>query len=216
MLGGMTFSNGNNSSQLYEREDAFIDIVKPLLSLVDACAPSEPPKPIVNFGKPQKGRYVQPTPEELAEKRKWEATLKEIKKDEEAINPRNPVKCKRKDGKTFIRLPWEEWEEYCLTKFVDYMTPEEVAASLQRPVRGVKNKASSMGLVWKYTSDKAKRRHQQRKANVLPAKEDSRAEACLVEYVNTLEPIKSWDKEAPSFLPSRRNKKTSRQVARTS
>ena len=214
MLGGMTFSNGNNSSQLYEREDAFIDIVKPLLSLVDACAPSEPPKPIVNFGKPQKGRYVQPTPEELAAKRKQQAARDDFQKDR--MEHREPIKCQHPNGSTYIRQPWEEWEEYCLTKFVDYMTPEEVAESLKRPVRGVKNKASSMGLVWKYTSDKAKRRHQQRKANVLPAKEDSRAEACLVEYVNTLEPIKSWDKEAPSFLPSRRNKKTSRQVARTS
>lgn len=214
MLGGMTFSNSNNSSQLYEREDAFIDIVKPLLSLVDACAPNEPQKPIVNFGRPQTGRYVQLTPEELAEKQKQQAARDDFQKDR--MEHRSPVKCQRQDGTTYIRQPWEEWEEYCLTKFVDYMTPEEVAESLKRPVRGVKNKASSMGLVWKYTSDKAKRRHQQRKAELLSEKESSRTEARLVEYVNTLESSTSWDEETLSFLPDRRHKKTVSKMARAS
>ena len=178
MIGSIKLSNSNGSSAMYEREDAFTNLLKPMLNTLDACERTESHK---QEPAPRKRvRYVQLTAEEYAAEREAKAERERVAAEEarQAKSKKSFARCVASNGKPYTRTAWEEWEEYCLSKFVSYMTPEEVAKSLDRPTRGVKAKSYAMGLKWKYSSEQAKRR-------ILAKEASKRTEAQIVAHVNS-------------------------------
>lgn len=160
----------NSSSAMYEREDAFANLLKPMLKTLNACEVEEEQQKPSHVEPPKRVRYIQLTAEQYAERRREMAEKERQKK----VKKTKPPVIKVSSPNT----TWQEWEKYCLKRFVEFMTPEEAAQSLQRPVEGVRSKSYSMNLKWKYTSEQAKQR-------ILKKERSQRTEAQIMAHLNS-------------------------------